>query len=108
MDQALVASLRKTLESRPTEELRRAYEQGGDKTARSPEELEAMRQILDERRRKAYRPVLALVSAVLLGSLGAGYAWWQLGPGVAVLLAAVGGAVLGFASWYVPDLIPRV
>jgi hypothetical protein len=105
MDQTLVASIRKNLESRSTEELRQAYE-GGDNSAKSPEELEAMRQILDERRRKGNRAALALASAAVFGSLGAAYAWWQLGPGVEVLLYGVGGAVFGFAAWYIPDVIP--
>ncbi len=107
MDQNLVASIRKSLEGKSTEELRQASE-GAGRASKSPEELEAMRQILDERRMKGTRAILAVVSAVVFGSLCAAAAWWQLGPGVAVLIAGAGGAVLGFASWYVRDLIPRV
>src|SRR2546421_435178 len=86
MDQTLVASIRKNLESKSTEELRQAYE-STDKAARSPEELEAMRQLLDERQRKGNRFVIALTSALLFGSLGAGCAWWQGVDGGFVFLA---------------------
>src|SRR5215207_6341572 len=76
MDQTLVASIRKSLGTKSTEELRQAYE-GSDTAARSPEELEATRQLLDERRTKSNRGVLPLGSAILLGSLGAACVWWQ-------------------------------
>jgi hypothetical protein len=79
----------------------------GDKTGKSEDELETMRQVPDERRRTGNRALIALVSAVVFGALGAVCAWWQLGPGLGVVLAGVGGAILGFASWYIPDLIPR-
>jgi hypothetical protein len=72
MDQNLVASIRKNLKDKSTEELRQACE-GGENMNKSPEELEAMRQILNERRMNGNRAVFALVSAVLFGSLGA--AW---------------------------------
>ena len=106
MDQSLVASIRKTLEAKPTEELRRSYE-SVDKATRSLEELEAMRQLLYERRTRSTRTVIALSSAVLIGTLGATGAWWQGASEGFVCLAGVGGAILGFALWYIPDLIPR-
>ena len=62
---------------------------------------------LDERRPKSKRIVFALASGILIGALAAAFAWSQLGPGLGTLLAGVGGAILGFASWYIPDLIPR-
>jgi hypothetical protein len=106
MDQALVDSIRKSLEARSTEEIRQAYERG-DQAGRSPEELEAMRQALDERRRKRARLFLAVASAVVIGVLGGAFAWWLLGAGPVVVLAGVACAALGFVSWYIPDIIPR-
>jgi len=103
MDPALVASIRKSLEATPTEDLRRAYE--GDKAGKSPEELEAMRQLLDERRAKRNKAAVALASAILMGTLVAACAWWQGFPEEIIILAGVGGAILGFASWYIPGLI---
>jgi hypothetical protein len=107
MDQNLVASIRKNLEDKSTEGLRQACERG-DNMNKSPEELEAMRQILNERRVKGNRVVLALVSAVLFGSLGAACVWWQGADGGFVFLAGVVCAILGSASSYIRDLIPRV
>jgi hypothetical protein len=104
MDQALVASIRTSLESKSTEELRQIFE-SGHKAGKSPEEFEAIRQILDERGTKSYRPMLAVTSAIIMGTIGAAGAWWQLGPDVFVVLAGLGGATLGFASWYIPGLI---
>jgi ferric-dicitrate binding protein FerR (iron transport regulator) len=106
MDQTLVASIRKSLEAKPTEELRQAY-QSGDKAGRSPEELEAMRQLLDERRNKSNRVLLALGSAVVVAAIAGAGAWWQSFPAAIVCLSGVVGAILGFASWYIPDLMPR-
>src|SRR5262245_58032221 len=48
MDQNLVASIRRSLEAKPTPELRLAY-QSGDQAIWSPEAFEAMHQILSER-----------------------------------------------------------
>jgi len=107
MDQALIASFRKSLEAKSTEELRQAYEIG-NQSSRSPEEIEATRQILEERRRKSTRATLAIGSAIVFGSLGAACAWWQGADGAYVFLAAVVCAILGFGSWYIPDLIPWV
>ena len=107
MDQALVASLRKSLEAKSTEELRQAFEIGHQSSG-SPEEIEAMRQILEERRRKSTRATIAIGSAIAFGSLGAAGAWWQDTGGVVVFLVAVVCAILGFASWYIPNLIPWV
>jgi len=101
MDQTLVDSIRKSLEAKSTEEIRQAYG-SGDHAGRPPEELEAMRQVLDERRRKRTRFWLAVGSAVVVGALGGVSAWLQLGPGPVVLLASVGCAVLGFLAWYFP------
>jgi hypothetical protein len=103
MDQALIASIRKSFESKSTEELRRAFE-GEDKADKSPEEIEALRQLLQEREPRSYRVVLAVASAVICATLFAFGSWWQLGPGVFVVLSGVVGAVLGFASWYIPGL----
>jgi hypothetical protein len=105
MDQTLVDSIRKSLENKSTEELRRAYD--GDKAAKPVEEIEALRQLLEERQTKGNRMLIALASAIIVGLLAAGIAWWQLGPNIAVVLAGLGGAILGFASWYVPGLISR-
>jgi hypothetical protein len=107
MDQARVASLRKELESRSSEELRQVSASGGA-AAKSPEELEAIRQLLDERQRQSTRTILALVSALVMGTLGAGCVWWQGGEDALIVLAGVGAAILGFALWYLPDLIPRI
>jgi hypothetical protein len=107
MDQTLIAAIRKNLEAKSTAELRQAYE-SGDKAARSPEELEAIRQVLQERRNRGNRVIVALATAMLLGAIGAGFAWWQDCSGELVLLAGVGCAVLGFASFYVRDLFPFV
>jgi hypothetical protein len=107
MDQTFVAAIRKNLETKSTEELRQAYE-SRDQAARSPEESEAMRQLLDERRTKGSRAVFALASAILFGSLGAVCAWWQGADGVFIFLAGVVCAILGFGSWYIRELIPRV
>ena len=104
MDQTLVASIRKKLEAKPTEELRQAYE-SRDTAGRSPEELEAIRQLLDERRAKRNKAVVALASAILMGTLGPACTWWQGADDVLVLLAGVVFAILGFASWYVPGLL---
>ena len=101
MDQTLVDSIRKSLEAKSTEEIRQAYG-SGDHAGRPLEELEAMRQVLDERRRKRTRFWLAVGSAVVVGALGGVSAWLQLGPGPVVLLASVGCAVLGFLAWYFP------
>src|ERR1700720_609568 len=103
MDQALVASIRKSLEAKPTAELRQAYE-SGNKDPRSPEELEAIRQLLDERRAKSTKVAVALASAILMGAFVAACAWWQGFPEVMVFLAGVGGAIVGFASWYIRGL----
>lgn len=48
MDQELVAAIRKTLEAKPTDELRRTYE-ARDQNVWSPEAFEAMMQLLAER-----------------------------------------------------------
>src|SRR5438552_753010 len=104
MDQTLVASIRKSLEAKSTEELRQLGE-GQDQAGRSPEELEAIRQLLHERRSRGTRAMLALASAAVLGTLAAAGAWWQLGPDyLFIFLCGAGGAVLGFASWYIPGL----
>src|SRR5262245_14478110 len=100
MDRTLVDSIRKSLEAKSTAELRQAHE-GGDQSGRPPEELEALRQVLDERRRKGIRFALAIGSAVV-GVFGGVGTWWQLGPDPFVLLFGVVCAVLGFVCWYVP------
>lgn len=48
MDDGLIASIRDKLKGEPTAELRRAH-QSGDTSVWSPEALEAMRQLLEER-----------------------------------------------------------
>ena len=103
MDQTLVASIRKDLEAKSTAELGQAYE-SSDRATKAPEELEAMRQLLDERRTKGNRVALALAAAILMGTLGAACTWWQGASEGMVLLAGVGGAILGFASCYIPGL----
>ena len=65
MDPARVASIRKSLESKPTEELRRAFDNANAGT--SAEEREALRQLLGERQLQGARPTLALATALLLG-----------------------------------------
>src|SRR5262245_37424819 len=106
MDQTRVASIRKDLDGKSTEELRQA-EESARQTGKPAEELEAIRQILDERRRSRIRIVVAASSAVVVGVIAGAYVSWQgLPPGM-VALAGVVGAALGFASWYVPNLIPR-
>jgi len=100
MDQTRVDFIRKSMEAQSTEELRHAYESGAQ-GGRLPEELEAMRQILDERRRKFFRFWLAVGSAVVAGALGGAGTWWQVGePNLFVILATVVCAFLGFAAWY--------
>lgn len=106
MDPALVASLRKNLESTPSAELEQACA-GGERMGRIPEELEAMRQILAERRARGQRAAIALLSAGVVGPLGAAGMWWQAGFSPLVLLVGLVCAALAFASWYIPDLIPR-
>ncbi|MSU79193.1 MAG: hypothetical protein EXS16_14020 [Gemmataceae bacterium] len=106
MDQALVASIRKNLEATTTEELRRAYERG-ENAAKSPEEAEAVRQLLDERRTNGNRTTLALASAILIGMAATAGAWWQGAPEGFVLFAGVGGAIMGFASFYIPGLFDQ-
>lgn len=106
MDPALVASLRKKMESTPSAELEQACA-GGQQAGRIPEELEAMRQILAERRARGQRAAVALISAAVMGPLGAAGMWWQAGVSPLVLLVGLVCAALAFASWYVPDLIPR-
>jgi hypothetical protein len=101
VNESLIASIRASLQVKSNEELNQLLASG-----KSPEEIEAARQILDERRRKGLRPILALASALVIGALAAAFAWWQLGDGIAVVLASIVGAVLGFASWYIPGLIP--
>ena len=73
------------------QELRQAYE---GKAGRSPEELEAMRQLLDERRLAATRVTLSLVSAVVMGLLGAGCAWFYYGSDAITFLTGLVFAVL--------------
>ena len=106
MDQTIVAAIRKDLETKSTAELRQAYE-GGDRATWSPEQVEATRQLLDERSRRSIRPVIALGSAILVGAIGAAAAWWQDYPGEIVFAAGVGCAALGAASFYVPGLISQ-
>jgi small-conductance mechanosensitive channel len=106
MDQTLVASIRKDLDAKSTEELRQAYA-SGNQAGKPAEELEAIRQILDERGRIRTRTVLALSSAAVVGVLAGAFAGWQGFPPGMIAFAGVGGAALGFASWYVPDLIPQ-
>lgn len=105
MDPNQVAAMRKSLETKSSEELRQAYA-SGDKAAWSPEALEAMRQILEERRQRSTKPAVALGAAILVAALGAGVAWWQGCTGEVVLLAGLGGAVLGGLCIYLPNLIP--
>jgi hypothetical protein len=106
MDQAQVASIRKGLESRSTEELLQALD-AKDGPPTSPEELEAIRQLLGERRSKGNRAPFALASAVLFGALAGAGTWWQGVGAELIVLACAVGAILGFASWYVRDLIPK-
>jgi len=106
MDQTRVASIRKDLDGKSTEELRQA-EESARQTGKPAEELEAIRQILDERRRIRIRTVLAASSAAVVGVIAGAFASWQGFPLGMIVLASVGGAALGFTSWYVPDLIPR-
>jgi hypothetical protein len=40
----------------------------------------------------------------LMGTIGAVCAWWQGAAEGMVLIAGVGGAILGFASCYIPGL----
>jgi hypothetical protein len=104
MDQALVALMRKKLESKSTEDLTQA---NADQAGKSPEELEAIRQILQERAVYGPRAIMAPISAVMVGALMGVGAWSQeMSPGIIVVACGVG-AVLGFACWYVSDLIPR-
>ena|SRR5207249_186611 len=103
MDPALVASIRKDLEIKSTAHLRQACA-SGDRASRSPEELEAIRQLLDERRTRRNRAVLAVAAALLLGAVGAAGAWGQGADEVFILLAGLGCAILGFASCYIPGL----
>jgi hypothetical protein len=105
MDQTLVDSIRKSLETKSTQELRQAYD--GDKGGKSAEEVEAMRQVLEERRTKSNRFVIALASACIFGSLAGALAGWQFGPDIVAVLAGLGGAILGFVSWYIPGLISQ-
>jgi hypothetical protein len=78
MDQLLIDSIRKNLEDKSTEEIRQAIERGNS-SGKSQEEFEAMRLILNERARQGTRFSLAVGSAVVLGTLAAGGAWWQVG-----------------------------
>jgi hypothetical protein len=104
MDQSLVELMRKKLESTSTEDLTQASADHGGK---SPEELEAIRQILRERAVYSPRAIVAPISAVVVGALMGVAAWWQeMSPGI-IVVACVVGAVLGFSCWYVSDLIPR-
>jgi hypothetical protein len=105
MDPNLVVSMRKSLEGKSTAELRQAYD-SGDHATWSPEALEAVRQILAERRSRSNKPLVALAGAVLVGALGVGVAWWQGCAGEIVLLAGIGGAILGALLFYIPNLIP--
>jgi hypothetical protein len=105
MDHRLVESIRKSLEVKSTPEIRQAY-QSGDEATRSPEEMEAMRQVLDERSRPRNRAVIALSAAVVMGVIGAAAVWWQGSSGELVFLAGIVCAIVGAASFYIRDLIP--
>lgn len=106
MDETLIASFRKSLESKTTQEIRAAQE-SGQKSGSSPEQLEAMRQILEERQSKSNRFAFAVASGLGLGAVGATAMWWRGGDETLIAVGGLVGAFLGFASWYVPDLMPR-
>ena len=91
MDQELVARVRKTLEDRPTEELRELYA-SRDQSAWSFEAFEAMRQILSERGdlvppRKEVAPPPSLPQQFRLPST-------PLFPAVGMVLIVIGSVVL--------------
>ena len=99
MDQSLVESTRKNLEAKSSEELQ-AFLTGGA-SGRPPEEVEAARQILEERSRKRTRFALAVSSAVLLGVLAAAGAWQLGADGVFIALSGGVCAILAFVGWYI-------
>lgn len=103
MDQTLLDSIRKKLELKSTADLRQAC-LGGDTVNRSPEEMEAIRQVLEERGKNSTRLCIALSAAAIMGTIGAAVAWWQRSDETIILLAGMGCAALGFASFYVPGL----
>src|SRR5690242_14418445 len=90
MDLDLIATIRRTLGAKPTEELRREYE-ARDPGAWSPEAFEAMRQLLAERGEGHPPPPPALPPGgfAYSGLAGAALAAGAVGAGLGCVLIVV-------------------
>ena len=93
MEQEFITTIRKTLEDKPTEELRRLYE-ARDQTAWSPEAFEAMRQILARRGETVPLPSQGPLPATSAQPRSYGILSSRFIPGI--VLGVVVGAVLVF------------